>query len=106
MVQAGYRNTTPPGQINLPPKNDSRWLSIVVLTTHETSRKIFGLDMIKTPTQQGQKHPYQMREEQIKMTMDEEVSDREPSTVEEGMAALEQEQNLWKPGVRSGEVIH
>ena len=47
-----------------------------------------------------------MREEQIKMTMDEEVSDREPSTVEEGMAALEQEQNLWKPGVRSGEVIH
>ena len=47
-----------------------------------------------------------MREEQIKMTMDEEVSDREPSTVEEGMAALEQEQNLWRPGVRSGEVKH
>ena len=42
-----------------------------------------------------------MREEQIKMTMDE-----EPSTVEEGMAALEQEQNLWRPGVRSGEVKH
>ena len=63
--------------------------------------------MIKTPTQQGQKHPYQMREEQIKMTMlDEEASDREPSTVEEGMAALEQEQNLWRPGVRSGEVKH
>ena len=78
----------------------------MVITTHKTSGKIFGQDMIKTPTQQGQKHPYQMREEQIKMTMDEEVSDREPSTVEEGMAALKQEQNLWKPGVRSGEVIH
>ena len=64
--------------------------------------------MIKTLTQQGQgqKHPYQMREEQIKMTMDEEASDREPRTVEEGMAALEQEQNLWRPGVRSGEVKH
>ena len=60
--------------------------------------------MIKTPTQQGQKHPYQMREEQ--MTMDEEASETEPSTVEEGMAALEQEKSLWRPGVRSGEVKH
>ena len=76
----------------------------MVLTTHETFGKIFGLDMIMTPTQQGQKHPYQMREEQ--MTMDEEASETEPSTVEEGMAALEQEQNLWRPGVRSGEVKH
>ena len=47
-----------------------------------------------------------MREEQIKMTMDEEACETEPSTVEEGMAALEQEQNLWRPGVRSGEVKH
>ena len=62
--------------------------------------------MIKTPTQQRQKHPYQMREEQIKMTMDEEASETVPSTVAAGMAALEQEQNLWRPGVRSGEVKH
>ena len=45
-----------------------------------------------------------MREEQ--MTMDEEASETEPSTVEEGMAALGQEQNLWRPGVKSGEVKH